>query len=1098
MSPAPEPGQDGPCPAARAGRLRAWLLVTALVLQASPTHAARPFVDVGNGRGLDATVVPAMLVDRDGLLWIGSREGLYRYDGYRATAFRPLAGDPGSISDIDIRALYSARDGALWVSTNTAGLNRLDRRTGRVTRYGHVSSDPKSLSDSSIYGVAEDAQGRVWVGSQRGLNRLDPDGRGFTRFFHDPDRAGSLANDWVYTVHGSRSGALWIGTVGGGIDRWDESKGQFENLLPSALTRGSRQLDDVFALHEAADGRLWAGTRGGLVVIEPARRTARLLDLADAAGAQPLVTSMHADDAGRLWATTMQQGLIEVDLATGIATRSPAEPPAKPGVAAAQPLLSVATGLHHVFVGTWGAGVLRAPREMPGFQLLSQVGTDGLRNKNITAAMAGDVSGQPWVGSFGGGPQHVDVAAGRAITPVVGAPTDTVAQSGVMSLAQAADGRLFAGSTEGLFGFDADGRHVVLERHDATRGDGIGPGYVAALLPAAPDALWVGVGGSGLHLRDAAGRYRTFRHDPGVRDSLSGNYITALSQGAPGFIWVGTRSDGLNLCRVEPWSCWRDGMAGDDGTRLANHHVTALRRDADGALWIATDGGGLHHIADAAATHGIGPIRRWGAAEGLIDDGIMAVESDADGSLWLSTRHGLARLNPATGRVVNHVAESGLPARHFNTGASAADASHVYFGSTEGLLSVPKGTPLVPRPTTPVAITAVERLGMRDAGPLTAAALEDDFETEHGIGVAIEFAVLDFAETTHEYAYRMDPQDAWTALGQRRQVTFLGLEPGRYSFEVRGRDVFGQWGTSRALSFEVVPPLWMKPWFRALMAGLLVLLALGVHVARMRTLQARNAVLEDLERQREIALSHARASQHDLEEAQAGLRQLTSRLESAEDDERLRISRELHDQFGQTLTAAKITLQMLRTQAGSAVVADGLAQSVAMVDGMIRQARDIARGLRPPLLDEAGLVPALEHHLRMAAERSGVRIELHAAADVASPAGLDSTVFRVVQEAVSNALRHADASVIHVTLDAQADGLRLVVADDGVGFDADVVAQRSRRGEHLGLLGMTERVRNAGGNITLDSRPGGGCRIEALLPYAGPSRPHGPSTEARR
>ncbi len=528
-----------------AARCQPWLIVLALFLLTGIAHASPRFIEVGNGRGLDATVVPSMLVDRDGLLWVGSREGLYRYDGYLATAFRPLPDDAGSISDVDIRALYEARDGALWVSTNTAGLNRLDRRTGRFTRFRHDSADPASLSDPSVYGVAEDAQGRVWVGSQRGLNRLEPDGRRFTRFLHDPTRSGSLANDWVYAVHGGRSGTLWVGTVGGGIDRWDEARGQFVNLLPSALTGGSRQLDDVFALHEAADGRLWAGTRGGLVVIEPSRDTARLLDLADDAGAQPLVTSMHADDSGRLWATSVQHGLIEVDLAAGTATRALLDLGAKPGNTAAQPLLSVATGAHHVFIGTWGAGVLRAPRRAPAFQWLAQVGADGLRNKNITAVMSDGTAGRPWVGSFGGGPQRIDVTAGTPTAPVVGAADDAVALAGVVSLAQLAEGRVFAGATEGLFSFGPNGKDVALDRHDPARSDGIGAGYVAALLPAAQGQLWVGVGGGGLQLRDAAGRYRTFSHDPSLRDSLSGDYITALSPGTPGFIWVGTRSDGL-------------------------------------------------------------------------------------------------------------------------------------------------------------------------------------------------------------------------------------------------------------------------------------------------------------------------------------------------------------------------------------------------------------------------------------------------------------------------------------------------------------------------------------------------------------------------
>jgi len=1051
---------------------------------ASETHAGRRFVEVGVGRGLDAIVVPAMLVDRDGLLWVGSREGLYRYDGYLATAFLPVPGDTASISDVDVRALYEARDGALWISTNTAGLNRLDRRTGRFTRYRHDSRDAHSLSDPSVYGVAEDGTGKIWVGSQRGLNRLDDAHEGrFTRFLHQDGRNGSLANDWVYALHLGRSGTLWVGTVGGGIDRWDDATGRFENFLPSALTRGgSQRLDDVFALHEAKDGRLWAGTRGGLVVIDPARRTAKLVDLGTEGDDPALITCLRADGTGRLWAASMQHGVFEVYPESEKTVRTSVEPGATKSGRPAPSVLSIATGPHHVFIGTWGSGVYRAQLDVPPFQLIGTAESGGLRNGNVTAVLAGDQPGKPWAGSFGGGPQQVDLAAETASSPP-GPSSDRIWLSGVVSLARLPDQTLFAGSTEGLFIVGDPGRPAILEKHDAARHDSIGGGYVAALLPAGNGDLWVGVGGSGLHLRTTAGQYRAYRHDPRVADSLSGNYITAIAQGAQGYLWVGTRSEGLNSCRVEPWSCKRYEGEGSGPTRPADHHVTALRRDSNGALWVATDGGGAHRITESPEVASR-RVERWGATDGLIDDGIMAVEEDSDGSVWLSSRHGLARLDPRSGRIVNHVAESGLPVTNFNTGASAADATHLYFGSVDGLLALPKGTTLTPRPLTPVAITAVERLGARDAHNRVQTALDQVFEMQYRDGLAVEFAVLDFAETRHEYAYRMDPHDDWTPLGQRRQLTFLGLEPGHYRFEVRGRDVFGQWNTSRrSLEFKVVPPVWMTAWFRALAAATLVLLALSVHRARMRALETRNATLENLERQREVALERARTSQRELQEAHAGLRQLTGRLESAKEDERARISRELHDEFGQTLTAAKITLQMLRKDTRDQAVADGLAQSVTMVDGMIRQARDIARGLRPPLLDEAGLVPALEHHLASAAARSGLRIEMHAEPSVIElPAELETTVFRVVQEAVSNALRHAVATEVTVTLRTEPMSLHLVIEDDGIGFDPDSVEQRIRRGEHLGLLGMTERVRNAGGTIAFKSRKGGGSRVEVELP----------------
>ena len=1071
----------------------ATIALCVVTCMAPAADAARQFVETGNGRGLTATVVTSLLIDTDGLLWVGSREGLYRYDGYLATAFRPVPYDRQSLSDIDVRALYQGRDGSIWVSTNTAGLNRLDPRTGRFTRFAHDSRNPSSLSDPSIFGVAEDAQGRIWVGTQRGLNRLDARGTGFERFLHDPARAGSLANDWVYALHLGRSGALWIGTVGGGIDRRDEQHDRFENLRPSVLTGGSGMLDDIFALHEGPDGRLWVGTRGGLVVIDAAGRSARLLDLPDASGAQPLVTAMRPDGAGRLWVATMQQGAIVVDLRSGAATRVPFETSLADGVAVHQPLLSIAAGPHHVFVGSWGAGVFRAPLEDPPFSLLGKLGHGGLRNPNVTAVLGVADAGRPWIGSFGGGPQRADVRDGSA-QPSPAPDDDRLPKSGVMSLAQLADGRLFAGTTEGMFSLDGHAGTVALDRHEPDRAGGIGAGYVAALLPAGGDGLWVGTGGSGLQLRDAGGRYRTFRHDPSAPDSLSGDYVTALADGPPGHVWVGTRSNGLNLCRIEPFACRRNPGVG--ATTLADHHVTSLRRSRDGKLLAAFDGGGVHRVTTADGTDDV-RIERWRADNGLLDDGIMAVEQDDDGSLWLSTRHGLARLDPATGRVVNHVAESGLQATNFNTGASSSDATHLYFGSVSGLVSLPRGTPFVPRSPTPIAITGVEILGNDSTDIRTDGPPADGFRTRHGDGVAIEFAVLDYAETPHEYAYRMGREQAWTPIGQRRDITFLGLEPGDYRFEVRGRDVFGLWTRGQSLSFTIVPPFWMTLWFRTLVVLALVLLGLAMHRMRMRTLEARNAVLENLKSQREVALERARASQRELQEAYAGLRQLTGRLESAKEDERARISRELHDEFGQTLTAAKLTLQMLRQGSMDPAVTDGLAQSVAMVDSMIRQARDIARGLRPPLLDEAGLVPALQQFAQAAAGRSGVRVDLQAGPGVEQvPTGLNTVAFRIVQEAVSNALRHSGARSIAVTLSVESGRLTIVVEDDGVGFDPAAVEKRARRGEHLGLLGMKERVHSAGGTLEFQARTGGGSRIVVVLPCTEDDGPEALQKEA--
>src|SRR5690606_698304 len=121
------------------------------------------------------------------------------------------------------------------------------------------------------------------------------------------------------------------------------------------------------------------------------------------------------------------------------------------------------------------------------------------------------------------------------------------------------------------------------------------------------------------------------------------------------------------------------------------------------------------------------------------------------------------------------------------------------------------------------------------------------------------------------------------------------------------------------------------------------------------------------------------------------------------------------------------------------------------------------------------------------AARSGTRIEFDVAPGVTrAPPGLGTTVFRLVQEAVGNALRHARSTVVRVTLRDESDALRLVVEDDGIGFDPALVNRSARRGAHLGLLGMTERVRSAGGTLEIESRPGAGSRIIAVIPFEKP------------
>jgi ligand-binding sensor domain-containing protein len=222
----------------------ALLGVTTAVLCAAEV-TLRP---LGATNGLAAKVVPSLITDRNGFLWVASREGLYRYDGYRAVRYAPDSDDPRSITDVDLRSVYEDREGVIWVGTNTGGLNRFNPATGGFDRYRHDSADAESLSNDSVYFMADGPEGDLWVGSQVGLNRLDRRTGRFIRYLNDPEDETSLSNDYVFNVLLDSSNTLWVATVGGGLNRWHPYTDRFSRFDLAALTGGPSGLNDYFGL----------------------------------------------------------------------------------------------------------------------------------------------------------------------------------------------------------------------------------------------------------------------------------------------------------------------------------------------------------------------------------------------------------------------------------------------------------------------------------------------------------------------------------------------------------------------------------------------------------------------------------------------------------------------------------------------------------------------------------------------------------------------------------------------------------------------------------------------------------------------------------
>jgi signal transduction histidine kinase len=220
-----------------------------------------------------------------------------------------------------------------------------------------------------------------------------------------------------------------------------------------------------------------------------------------------------------------------------------------------------------------------------------------------------------------------------------------------------------------------------------------------------------------------------------------------------------------------------------------------------------------------------------------------------------------------------------------------------------------------------------------------------------------------------------------------------------------------------------------------------------------------------------------------LKESRQRLQTLSRRLVKVQETERRHLARELHDEIGQALTVAELNLQAMLQLPGTDALAPRLKQSLEMVERVLEQVHDLSLNLRPSMLDDLGLEPALRWYTERQAALAGLQAEVRVEplAQRLDPM-IETECFRVAQEALTNVVKHAKARTVIVELTRNDQQLHLSVRDDGVGFDVACLREKAVRGTSLGLLSMEERATLAGGGLQYHATPGQGTEVHAWFP----------------
>jgi len=655
---------------------------------------------------------------------------------------------------------------------------------------------------------------------------------------------------------------------------------------------------------------------------------------------------------------------------------------------------------------------------------------DGLSWENVYSILR-DRQGELWIGTWGGGLIHMVGLRTRTYGVSDGLPA-----AEITAIFEDGSGRLLIGTQAGLVRMSGD---RLVPYHDPM---GWLKGSVWAIHQD-HEAIWFGTD-HGL-VRQVGDRFERFT----TADGLSHDTISALFEDRTGALWVGTRQ-GLTVLRNGEVSSFtdREGFVGNQ--------VRALHEDEDGVLWIGTYDGGLYR-------HERGRLTRYTTQNGLHDNGIFQILDDGRGHFWIGSNRGIYRVDRAE---LNALARGEIPAIHstaFGTrdgmamiecnggrqpsGARMPDG--MLWFPTQGGIAIVNPAVVTHNPHAPAVL--IEEIRLRGE----TAPLSDTLDVPPDRNsLTVRYTAMTFVRPEQtKFRYRLAGlDDDWIEAGIRREATYYRIPPGEYRFEVMAANSDGVWSASpAAVRIVVHAPFWRRAWFVAMLS--LALVGIAVAAVRRRLLG--------------LAREHARQ--------QAFARQLIE----TQEQERRRISNELHDALGQDLFMIKTRAKASRQETPDTTADEALQSIEAMATESYAGLKRIAHGLRPYQLDKIGLSRTIENMLQRVAETCDVRFDIAIGhVDDCFPPDAAISVFRIVQEAVNNVIRHAGARHARVRVDHAGTLVEIVVADDGRGFDVTSAGAESG----FGLMGIRERAQALGGALDLQSTPGRGTVLRVTLP----------------
>ncbi len=798
-------------------------LALCLLLLSAYAHSAKSvfpqnrdidFTRLNADDGLSHATARRIIQDSKGFMWIGTQQGLNRFDGYKFEIFNYDPEDSNSLSSGWIYDIFEDRDGQIWVATDD-GLNLFNESTKTFQHFRHDPEDTGSLPHDSVRDIFQSRDGTLWIGTRVGLSRLNEDGS-FAHLLTFTLDGSNESRPGVRDVAEDRHGHLWVGTQTEGLLRLDPLTGDKLSIPYEPEQDRSTGDRDIRSLLIDENDRVWVGTqRGGVALVSHQGEVKRYTHNPDDATSlsSNRIWRIFQDRQDKIWVAT-DRGL-NLLLPERDAFKHYRHDPSRPSSLSDDLVYEVMQDSGSViWVGTFN-GISKWNPEIRTFSHIKRDASNpqSLSSDRVTS-FAERSDGNVWIGTIGGGLNLWDTASNTFQTIQVGDPAQGgLSDNVVISLLNDSKDRLWAGTmNRGISRRDpATGKfeHFQFDKSDPSS---ISSNAIANMLEDGQGRIWIATYGGGLNLYLGEGRFRRFPKD-GINAQQFPNYfLIDIEEGLDGKLWLA--SDGSGVIRFDPDTETVEVMrvAPDNANSVSGNHIISLLQTEE-ALWVGTRDTGLNRYADGVWEH-------FNFDDGLPSSAIYGLLEDAAGQVWISHSKGLSRYDPLEGVFTNYDAIHGLQGKDFNNGAylQTSDGKMMFGGSNGYNVFYPENVKTNTHEP-PVQLTRFTKFNkdfQLEKPPYELQSIDLSYD-DYVVG--FEFSALDYTDPSeNQYRYMLAGFDReWVSANNVRQATYTNLGPGDYTFRVQGSNNDGLWNEQGlSIGVSVAPAPWATWWAMAL------------------------------------------------------------------------------------------------------------------------------------------------------------------------------------------------------------------------------------------------------------------------------------------